>query len=465
LIYSKNLLYSAAAYLLVPWALLHLLRRGIRYTPYLRRWHERFGFVPRVNAENVIWIHAVSVGEVRTIVRLVEFLQREYPDSQILVTTMTPTGSMQVKQCLGDGVLHCYIPYDLPGSVCRFLDRVRPKFAFIVETEFWPNIFRMCSERSIPLMLINVRLSRRSFNGYRRFPRFTKTMLARVAMMAVQSEDDAQRLLELGASKDVMRVTGNLKFDVRLPQDRAEKGALLRQRWGASRPVWIAASTHEGEEKLVLRSFLELRQKHANLLLVMVPRHPERFARVARLCKHRGLQVALHSECSAEMPEGADVLIGNTMGELHGLYASADVAFIGGSLVRHGGHNLVEAMVFGIPTVFGPHTFNFEQCSNIAIDSGAASQVRNARELTSTVGSYLGDPALCSRAARAATRVIEDNRGSLQSTQELIQHTMARFASQPTMLPSSKPQRAKRMLPPDPIEKSASSTEYKSVVD
>lgn len=460
MIYSRNILYSAAAYLLVPWALLHLVRRGIRYTPYLRRWHERFGFVPKVNAENLIWIHAVSVGEVRTIVRLVEFLQREYPDSRILVTTMTPTGSSQVKQCLGDGVLHCYIPYDLPGSVRRFLDRVRPKYAFIVETEFWPNIFRICNERSIPLMLINVRLSPRSFKGYRRFPRFTKSMLARVAMMAVQSEQDAKRLLALGASEDLMRVTGNLKFDVRLPQDRAEKATILRQQWGASRPVWIAASTHEGEEQFILSSFLELQQQHSNLLLVMVPRHPERFARVARLCKRAGLQVALHSECRGELPNGTDVLIGNTMGELHGLYASADVAFIGGSLVRHGGHNLVEAMVFGVPTVFGPHIFNFEQSSNIALVSGAASQVNNAEELASTVGAYLSDPALCRRAARAATKVIEDNRGSLQSTQDLIQRTMAKFVSRPTTLPSAKTVPTKQKLPPDSIEQSTSNTEY-----
>ncbi len=438
MIYSKNLLYSGAAYLLLPWALLHLIRRGIRYAPYLRRCHERFGFVPRIDAENLIWIHAVSVGEVRTVVRLVGYLQVEYPDSRILVTTMTPTGSSQVEQCLGDGVLHCYIPYDLPGSVRRFLDRVRPNLAFIVETEFWPNIFRLCSDRSIPLLLVNVRVSPRSFRGYRRFPRFTKNMLDKVAMMAVQSEDDAERLRVLGASEAVMRVTGNLKFDVHLPHDRAEKAALLRRRWGESRPVWIAASTHQGEEKMALKSFRELRRQHPTLLLVMVPRHPERFTRVARLCRRSGLQVALHSECRGDLPDGTDVLIGNTMGELHKLYASADVAFIGGSLVRHGGHNLVEAMVVGVPTVFGPHVFNFEQSSNIALVNGAASQVRNADQLAATVGSYLDDPALCKRAARAATKIIEDNRGSLHATQDLIQQTVVKFLPRSNALPSSK---------------------------
>jgi len=424
MIYSRNLLYSGAAYLLVPWALFHLVRRGIRYPPYLRRWHERFGFVPRVHADHLIWIHAVSVGEVRTIVRLVRYLRREYPGSRILVTTMTPTGSSQVRQSLGDDVLHCYIPYDVPGSVRRFLDRVQPKLAFIVETEFWPNIFRLCEERAIPLFLVNVRVSPRSFKGYRRFPRFTRNMLAKVDMMAVQSEEDAERLRILGAPEEVIHVTGNLKFDACSPGDVADGNGSLRRQWGKSRPVWIAASTHEGEEKMILGSFRELRKQHPTLLLVIVPRHPERFARVARLCERSDLQVALHSECRGDLPPTVDVLVGNTMGELYKFYAAADVAFIGGSLVRHGGHNLVEAMVVGVPTVFGPHIFNFEQSSNIALQNGAATQVRNAAELAGAVSSYLDDPELHARAARAATKVIHDNRGSLQATQDLIRRTV-----------------------------------------
>lgn len=424
MIYSRNLLYTLGAYLVLPWALLHLLRRGIRYRPYLRRWRERFGFVARVHEDNLIWVHAVSVGEVRTIVRLVEYLQSEYPGSRVLVTTMTPTGSSQVRQCLSDEVLHCYIPYDLPGSVRRFLDRVQPQLAFIVETEFWPNIFRLCNERSIPLLLVNVRLSPRSFKGYSRFPRFTRNMLSKVAMLAVQSESDAERLRTLGAPDDVMRVTGNLKFDTLRPGDRDDHATELRQNWGKSRPVWIAASTHEGEEQIALRAFRELRQKYPRLLLVLVPRHPERFARVQRLCERDGLQLALRSEYPDTIPDNTDVLLGDTVGELHKLYAAADIAFIGGSLVRHGGHNLIEAMVVGVPTVFGPHIFNFEQSSNIALDCGAATQIRNDSDLATAVGAYLSDPALHARASRAATKVIEDNHGSLQATQDLIHRTV-----------------------------------------
>jgi 3-deoxy-D-manno-octulosonic-acid transferase len=426
-IYSRNLLYTIGAYLVLPWAILTLLKRGIRYRPYFRRWHERFGFVPRVHAEHLIWVHAVSVGEVRTIIRLVEHLQSEYPESRILVTTMTPTGSSQVRQCLNDEVLHCYIPYDLPGSVRRFLDRVQPQLAFIVETEFWPNIFRLCADRSIPLLLVNVRLSPRSFKGYRRFPRFTRNMLSKVAMLAVQSEGDAERLKTLGVPDNVMRVTGNLKFDAVAPGEHDNHATELRQNWGKSRPVWIAASTHEGEERIALDAFRELRQKIPDLLLVLVPRHPERFARVQRLCERDGLVLTLRSEYPDVIPDKTDVLLGDTIGELHELYAASDIALIGGSLVRHGGHNLIEAMVVGVPTVFGPHIFNFEQSSNIALDCGAATQVHNGDELVTAVGAYLSDPALHARASRAATKLMQDNHGSLQATQELIHRTVTRL--------------------------------------
>jgi len=434
LVYSKNVLYSAAIYLLVVWALAHLFWRGIHHTPYLRRWHERFGFVKPVKADDVIWVHAVSVGEVRTVSRLVEFLKNEYPDSQILITTMTPTGSAQVKQTHGDSVLHCFAPYDLPGSVHRFLDRVRPRLAFVIETEFWPNILRMCEERSIPTLLLNVRVSPKSFRGYALFPRFMREMLGRPSVMAAQSEDDAGRLLALGARAERVVVTGNLKFDVSPPQALRETAMELRNRWGTSRPVWIAASTHDGEEKKVLEAFREVRKRHPDTLLAVVPRHPERFANVAKICRRSGYKVALHSETHKELAEETDILVGDTMGELAGMYGAADVAFVGGSLVRHGGHNLVEAMAVGTPVVFGPHVFNFEQSSRTALDYGAAEQVRDSDELAATVQMFLDDPALRDRAADAAKRVIEDSRGSLQATEVLIRETVkrARPAERPT---------------------------------
>jgi len=425
LIYSQNVLYSAGVYVLVIWALAHLAWRGIHHTPYLRRWHERFGFVKPVNSDDVIWVHAVSVGEVRTVSRLVEFLKKEYPDSQILITTMTPTGSAQVRQTHGDTVLHCFAPYDLPGSVHRFLDRVRPRLAFVIETEFWPNILRICEERSIPTLLLNVRVSPKSFKGYSLFPRFVRKMLERPSIMAAQSDDDAGRLLVLGAPAERVEVTGNLKFDVSPPASVTDFAMELRQRWGKSRPVWIAASTHDGEEKKVLEAFRILRRHQADTLLVLVPRHPERFAIVAKICRRSGYKVALHSETATELPD-TDILVGDTMGELAGMYAAADVAFVGGSLVRHGGHNLVEAMAVGTPVVFGPHVFNFEQSSRTALEYGAAEQVRDPGELAATVQKYLDDPELRDRAADAAKRVIKDSQGSLQATESLIRETVKR---------------------------------------
>ena len=420
LVYAKNILYSAGVYVLVIWALAHLLWRGLRYAPYLRRWHERFGFVERANGKEVIWVHAVSVGEVRTVARLVDFLKTEFPDKSIIITTMTPTGSEQVRQLHGDSVLHCYAPYDLPGSVRRFLDRTKPMLAFVIETEFWPNILRLCEERDIPTLLLNVRVSPRSFKGYSRFPNFIRHMLDRPTIIAAQSEQDAERLLTLSAPEDKVTVTGNLKFDVEPPVGVEDTARFLRDRWGNSRPVWIAASTHEGEEPKVLEAFGKLLETHSDTLLILVPRHPERFASVEKLCRREGYAVERHSDRREPLPAETQVLIGDTMGELVSLYAASDVAFIGGSLVRHGGHNLVEAMVVGTPCVFGPHVFNFEQSSRTALEYGAAEQVRDPRGLAATIAAYLDDPDRRSRAAEAARRVIADNRGSLQATQVLI---------------------------------------------
>ena len=420
LVYAKNILYSAGIYVLVLWALAHLVWRGMRYSPYLRRWRERFGFVERANGKDVIWVHAVSVGEVRTVARLVDFLKSEFPDKSILITTMTPTGSEQVRQLHGDSVLHCYAPYDLPGSVRRFLDRTRPTLAFVIETEFWPNILRLCEERDIPTLLLNVRVSPRSFKGYSRFPNFIRHMLDRPTIIAAQSEQDAERLLTLSAPEDKVTVTGNLKFDVEPPVGVEDTARFLRDRWGDSRPVWIAASTHEGEEPKVLEAFRTLLDTNSDTLLILVPRHPERFASVEKLCRREGYAVERHSDRREPLPAETQVLIGDTMGELVSLYAASDVAFIGGSLIRHGGHNLVEAMVVGTPCVFGPHVFNFEQSSRTALEYGAAEQVRDPRGLAATIAAYLDDPDRRSRAAEAARRVIEDNRGSLQATQALI---------------------------------------------
>ncbi|HEX6996651.1 MAG TPA: lipid IV(A) 3-deoxy-D-manno-octulosonic acid transferase [Gammaproteobacteria bacterium] len=425
--------WSVAAYLLLPYALASLVWRGLRYPAYWRRWPERFGFVERFDGRRVIWVHAVSVGEVRSAAALVEALAARFPRHRVLVTTMTPTGSDQVRELFGDRVSHSYVPFDFPDAVARFLDRVRPEFAVIAETEFWPNIFAACRRRGLPLMLVNGRVSQASLRGYLRVPRTTRAMLRNADLLCAQTKTDAQRLRNLGAPEPLIKVTGNLKFDVAVPDTLAAEGAALRAAWGAERPVWIAASTHGGEEGRVLEAFNGLRRALPNLLLVLVPRHPERFAGVARLCRRRGYRVALRSRHRGALPAGTEVLVGDTMGELQRLYAAADVAFIGGSLVPRGGQNLLEACAVRVPVVFGPHMFHFEEISAMALERGAARQVHDVDELAAAVALYFEQPALRRAAGEAAYTLLTDNQGALERTLALIEQTLARvgFAAEP----------------------------------
>ncbi len=417
-------LWSVGAYLLLPYAIANLLWRGVRYPAYWRRWPERFGFVPRLEGRT-IWVHAVSVGEVRSAAPLIEALVRRYPSHRLVVTTMTPTGSEQVRELFGARVSHCYVPYDFPDAVRRFLNRAHPEFAVIAETEFWPNIFAACTKRRIPLLLVNGRVSLASLHGYLRVPKITRRMLENAELLCAQTRTDAQRLRNLGAPETSVRVTGNLKFDVELPADLLTQGAELRYAWGRERLVWIAASTHGGEEKQVLQAFAELRASWPALLLVLVPRHPERFASVARLCRRYGYGVALRSRTRGALPDGTDVLVGDTMGELQRLYAASDVAFVGGSLVPRGGQNLLEACAVRVPAVFGPYMFHFEEISAMALERGAARQVRDGRELACAVAMYLEQPELRRAAGRAAHTLVTDNQGALDRTLTFMSEALA----------------------------------------
>jgi 3-deoxy-D-manno-octulosonic-acid transferase len=434
--------YSIAAYMALPWVIFRLIWRGLRYPAYFGRWRERFGYTQPLTGKRVIWVHAVSVGEVKTSVGLVEELLVKYPRHQVMITTMTPTGSSQVTKIFGDRVAHSYVPYDLPHAVRRFLDRVHPEFAIIAETEFWPNIFRICDERDIPLLLVNVRVSQTSMKGYLRFPRFTREMLRRACVMGVQSQIDAQRLRNMGAPDRLVGVTGNLKFDVELPPQVEQSAAELRAQWGANRPIWIAASTHDGEERKVLAAFRKLRQAFPDMLLVVVPRHPERFASVARLCSRSGYSVALRSEHQGELGSGVDVLVGDTMGELQLFYAAADVAYIGGSLVARGGQNVLESAAVGVPVVFGPHMFNFEQISAMTLERGAGRQVHDVDELTEAVSQLFQQPGLRRAMGEAGRAMVAENRGALHDTVQLVQSALQRrvqegAARQPRELPRS----------------------------
>jgi 3-deoxy-D-manno-octulosonic-acid transferase len=428
-------LWSIVAYLLLPYALAGLVWRGLRYSPYWRRWPERFGYVPSIRDQRVVWLHAVSVGEVRSVAPLIEAIADRLPRHKILVTTMTPTGSEQVEMLFDQRVLHSYLPYDLPDAVARFLDRVNPELAIIAETEFWPNLFRACTKREIPLHIVNARLSAASFRGYRLAGRTVREMFASADLICAQSSLDAQRLRNLGVDDRLLRITRNLKFDVSAPETIRASGRELRKQWGASRPVLIAASTHSGEEARILSAFTTLRERYADLLLVLVPRHPERFASVARLCRRRGFDTERKSVLSDALPATTQVLVGDTMGELHKLYAASDVAFVGGSFVRHGGQNPLEACTVGVPVIFGPHMFHFEEISALTLDHGAARQVRDERALVDAVALYLDQPALRRAAGEAALELIHDNHGSLERTLEAMSRQLAVTAA---ALPSSK---------------------------
>jgi 3-deoxy-D-manno-octulosonic-acid transferase len=336
----------------------------------------------------------------------------------MLVTTMTPTGAEQVERLFGNSVEHRYLPYDLPDVVTRFLNNVRPSLAVIAETEFWPNLFAACRRRRIPLVLANVRISAGSLAGYLRVPATARAMFTSADLVCAQTRTDAQRLRNLGVSAHRLFVTGNLKFDAPVTDGVIDVGKRLRDRWGRNRFVWVAGSTHAGEEEKLLRTFGRLRRRWENLLLVLVPRDPERFATVARMARRRGFDVVRYSEMNGPLDQRVDVLIGDTMGHLQEFYAAADLAFVGASLVRRGGHNILEPGAVAVPVIFGPHMFNFEEIAAGVLEAGAGRQIYDETELADAVGFYLTHPALRAAAGAAGRRMIERNQGSVRMTLE-----------------------------------------------
>ncbi len=413
-------LYSLLLPILVPFVILHLLWRGLKNPDYFRRWGERFGFNDIVPDSPVFWVHAVSVGEARASVPLIKALFEHFPGTPVLVTTMTPTGSSEVLRQLGDRVLHCYVPYDLSGAVNRFLGQVRPCMAIIMETELWPNIYHGCNERNIPVVVANARMSESSMRGYLRFEKLTRATLSQVSLIATQSRADARRLRCMGATNDKISITGSIKFEIKLPASLREAAESLRRDFGSMRPVWIAASTHDGEEKDVLVAFRELKRSYPDLLLLIVPRHPERFVTVAKICRRDGFNTALRSELRGPVTEDIEVIVADSMGELLKLYTASDVAFVGGSLAPVGGHNVLEACAVGLPVIFGPHMFNFDEISQLTLLRRAGKQVNSVSELAAAVATYLDDANLRFETGEKGKKLVQQNRGALGRTTELI---------------------------------------------
>jgi 3-deoxy-D-manno-octulosonic-acid transferase len=409
-------LYTITLYLLLPWALLHLLLRARRQPGYLRHVAERFGYYTLVPEAPLIWVHAVSVGETRAAEPLVRVLQVRYPQHRILLTHMTPTGRETGETLYGGRVARCYLPYDYPGAVARFLDHFRPQFGIVMETEIWPNLIRAGRARSIPLYLVNARLSEKSYVGYRRFGGLVRESLAGFAAVAAQSEGDARRLTALGA-RDV-HVTGNVKFDVAPPLEQLELGQALRRGFGEARPVLLAASTREGEEVLLLEALEGIAA--SGMLTVIVPRHPQRFDEVARLLEARGVR---YQRRSANAPTAPDtrVVLGDSMGEMFAYYAACDVAFIGGSLLPLGGQNLIEACAVGKPVLIGPSIFNFTEAVELAVQAGAAIQVPDPAALAREAGRLLQDPVTARRMSQAALAFANAHRGATARVLALIE--------------------------------------------
>jgi len=359
----RRVFYSVIIYLIFPFVILRLLWRGISNPAYRQRIPERLGLVKRDSQKPIIWIHAVSVGETIAAQPLIEALINNYPNYRILLTTTTPTGSDRVKSLFSDRVMHVYFPYDLPEIIYRFLKRIKPQIFIVVETEIWPNLYAACYKRKIPIIIVNARLSERSTKSYLKIKNLVAETLSYVSQIAVRSEADAVSFKKLGADSSKIQVTGNIKFDISVDKKQIEKGKQRKKDWGKSRPVWIAASTHEGEDEELLTIYLSLLKNFPTLLLVLIPRHPERFDRVYQLCSElhaQDIKTLRHSDQSTYKDVQVNIILGDSMGEMQSWFATADIAFIGGSLVKTGGHNPLEAIVQNVPVVSGQYMFNFE---------------------------------------------------------------------------------------------------------
>ncbi|MDD5034405.1 MAG: lipid IV(A) 3-deoxy-D-manno-octulosonic acid transferase [Methylococcaceae bacterium] len=419
-----RLFYSALFYALTPAILVRLAWKSRQEPAYRQRWGERLAVYRRSpSTSGYLWFHAVSVGEAEAAFPLIRAMRRRFPNRPLLVTTTTPTGSARVRAVLDEGIEHVYLPYDLPDCISRFLRHFQPAMAVIMETEIWPNLFRACGERGIPLAIVNARLSERSARGYGRIAGFTRQTLARVDLIAAQSEADAKRFLKLGAREGRVTMTGNIKFDQEIPENWLALAASLRQSLFGSRPVWIAASTHEGEEREILHAYARVRAHHPELLLVLAPRHPQRFGPVASLCTGQGFKLASRSE--GNTCKDADVFLLDSLGELRLFYAACDIAFVGGSLVPVGGHNVLEPAWAKLPVLFGPHMFNFEEAGKKLLEAGGGLRVENWQELAEKVSQLLKNEDLRASMGEHGFRFVESGRGALGRVEDLLVRLLA----------------------------------------
>jgi 3-deoxy-D-manno-octulosonic-acid transferase len=417
--FAARVVYNILIYLLSPPFALYWCWRYVRNPAYRDRVMQRIGFQYPQTKEGSIWLHAVSVGEVQAAIPLIRRLLHDHPSRRVVISTVTPTGAERVRALFGQQVEHCYLPYDSLGAVRRFFDAVKPDIALIMETEIWPNLYHECGKRAITLLLVSARISPKSVRSYRRMLPLIRRTLSHGIFIAAQTETDAQRFISVGAVPDRTRVTGNIKFDIEPDADLPNRGRAMRRDVLGDRLIWVAASTHPGEDEIVLSAHERLLERIPGALLVLVPRHPDRFTAVESLVRARGFSCVTRTDGKSCSP-ATQVFLGNTMGELNTFYAASDIAFVAGSLVPVGGHNLIEPAVLGLPILTGPHVFNSQDIADLFIEEGAAVVVNNVDELAEQLA-RLGEDAEARRTAgHKGLEILDANRGALGRLFDLL---------------------------------------------
>ncbi|MCU8031572.1 lipid IV(A) 3-deoxy-D-manno-octulosonic acid transferase [Shewanella sp. SM73] len=415
----NRFLYSTILYLLSPLLVVYLAFRTIKSPDYRGRWGERFGLT-RLKSTDLL-VHSVSMGETLAAIPLIRLIMQSHPELSITVTTTSPTGSAEVRKAFGDSVQHCYLPFDLPWCVRRFLCQVSPKWCVIMETELWPNLVAVAAKRGVRLMLANARLSAKSAAQYAKRPKLSRPMLQRLDVIAVQTQVEAQRFIELGVSPDRVTVCGSLKFDLSITPERLANAKLLRQTWGRkTSPIWVAGSVHPGEFDAMLIAHRQLLAQWPDALLIIAPRHPEQFSAVAEVVASQGFELIRRSS-NLPVTATTQVLVGDTMGELLTFYGTADQAFVGGTLINNGGHNPLEPVAMGVPVMVGPNHWDFAQITQMLADAGGLRVVASADELAANLIEYFAKPELRQQAVNAGLAVVEANRGALQQQYLLAQ--------------------------------------------
>jgi 3-deoxy-D-manno-octulosonic-acid transferase len=416
-------LYSLLMVLLAPAAFAVVLCRGLRDRSYWQNLGERFGWGRPARDSPSIWLHAVSLGEVAAAAALVRALRDRYPGIPVVLSTATPTGRARAQALFGDEIDIRFLPYDTPGSVARFLTRVRPRLAIIMETELWPNLLYECRRRGAPVVLASARLTPKSVSRYRRLGTLFSGAVAGTTLIAAQTAEDAERFVAIGAERDRTHVVGNVKFDMQLGRSIIEQGLELRRLYIGARPAWVAGSTHEGEEEQVLNAHAALCLTLPDALLLLVPRHPQRFASVANLLLGRGINFDRRSNVAARAD--AQVLLVDSVGELAAFYAAADAAFVGGSLVPVGGHNLLEPAALGVPVITGPYNANSGDIARLLVQKGGAVQVADAEALAEALRRFFADPDSRKRVGGAGREFVDQHRGSVARLLKLIEPLLA----------------------------------------